>query len=121
MLESLDRDFVASCVGEELRMLEQAAVRRSASRQGCRWRPWGIYGVPAIYTVVLFMEPRLLTCPVVTKDTAYKVRFDMDDYIILWSFPNQRACPANIAGLIICITTADFSPTNHGSIDLGTV
>ena len=83
MLESLERDFVASCVGEELRMLEQAAVRRSASRQGCRWRPWSIYGDPG--DLVIFNEPRLLdNWP--GGDERYGIRFDMDDYILLWSF-----------------------------------
>ena len=90
MLESLERGFVASCVGEVLRMLEQAAVRRSASRQGCRWRPWGIYGDPG--DLVLFKEPRLLN-NLPGGDERYGIRFDMDDYIMLWSFLNQLALP----------------------------
>ena len=118
MLESLERDFVASCAGEELRMLEQAAVRRSASRQGCRWRLWGIYGDPG--DLVLFKEPRLLD-NFAGGDERYGIRFDIDNYILLWAFLVNMLFPVNIAGLIMCIKTVDLNPTNHGSIELGTV
>ena len=91
MVESLDRDFAASCVAEDLRMLEQAAVRRSASRQGCRWRrPLGYLWDPG--NLVLFKEPRLIHI-LPGGDERYGIRFDMDDYLIVWSFAINLLVP----------------------------
>lgn len=79
MLESLDRDFEASYVAEELRVLGQAAVRRSASRQGCRWRHdrWGyLWGSR---NLVLLEEPRLIHI-LPNGDERYGIHSGMDDY-----------------------------------------
>ena len=88
MLESLDRDFEASCMGEELRIL---AVRRSASRQGCRWRhdpTLGVFmGIPeSTVQLVLFQQPRL-THTLPDGDERYGIRFDIVDYLRVRSFP----------------------------------
>ena len=92
MLESLDRDFVASCVAEELRMLEQAAVRRSASRQGCRWRrPLGYLWGSRQSSASQRTEATYYNI-LPGGDERYGIRFDINDYLVPWSLPYPLAC-----------------------------
>ena len=70
---------------------------------------------------MLLKEPRLIGI-LADGDERYGIHIGMHDYLrksTVLSY--QLACPVNIAGLIMCIATANSSPTNHGTIELGTV
>ena len=103
-----------SCACWSRRRSDVARLGKAAVGDG----PWGFYGDPG--NLVLHKEPRLLNI-LPGGDERYGIRFDIDDYLVLWSLPYPLACPMNIFGPIMCITTTDFSPTDHGRIELGDI